>query len=676
MAFGKQGDGDRLSLLRALAGIEGVYVPQVHNGSVPVRRRIIRDLDTAFYPVRPVVPYTSVVHDRIAIEVSRGCTKGCRFCQAGMVYRPRRDRSPGRVLSIAGEALRNTGYEEVSLTSLSTGDYPHLLPLVHEFNRRFAPSRVALSLPSLRVASVNQDVLREIRTVRKTGFTMAPEAATERLRCVINKDFSDDDYERALTSLFAEGWLNLKLYFMIGLPTETEEDRAEIPRMVMRALRIARKATGKFVSINVTVSPFVPKPHTPFQWFGQIPVDEMRRISSSLRTALNKKQFAFKGHREEMSMLEAMVARGDERISLLIEEAWRGGCRLDGWSDHFDYDAWRSAMDRTGIDGFHYAQREFGPDDPLPWDFVDVGVQRSFLLGERERALSVDKTPDCRENCLACGLDCGPVEPGTAEVPHAEVVPPGLKLPGDGSRTVRVRVRFSKTGRLAYLSHLELMVAILRALRRTGVPLDFSRGFNPKPKVSFGPPLPVGVAGEREYFDMEVFPPLDLKFFSEVISQTLPEGIGMHDMVFISSREDSLDRFISRYAYRVSAADGTGEGRDLTVAAFPFIALRDGKSTDISGCVEDVSPLGLPVAEAAEVMCDGGGRHGFFTGKACTANEEAVTSGTFRLVLRDQEHMKVRLGEIIQAVFAAPMEEMVITRTALYGWKNGWIEPL
>ncbi|MCK7502831.1 MAG: hypothetical protein MZV70_01185 [Desulfobacterales bacterium] len=284
------------------------------------------------------------------------------------------------MLSIAGEALRNTGYEEVSLTSLSTGDYPYLLPLVHEFNRRFAPARVALSLPSLRVASVNQDVLREIRTVRKTGFTMAPEAATERLRSVINKDFSDDDYERALTALFAEGWLNLKLYFMIGLPTETEEDRAEIPRMVMRALRIARKATGKFVTINVTVSPFVPKPHT-FQWFGQIPVGEMRRISSSLRTALNKKQFVFKGHREEMSMLEAMVARGDERISLLIEEAWRGGCRLDGWSDHFDYDAWRSAMDRTGIDGFHYAQREFGPDDPLPWDFVDVGVQRSFLLG-------------------------------------------------------------------------------------------------------------------------------------------------------------------------------------------------------------------------------------------------------------------------------------------------------
>ena len=272
------GDSHKESLLKALSGIEGVYVPILNRSdnlnSSFVKRRFIASLDNAPYPDKPIVPYTSIVHDRINIEVSRGCPMGCRFCQAGMIYRPVRERSPQKALELAEKALKNTGYEEVSFTSLSAGDYSCLLQLTQEFNNRFAKDNISLSLPSLRVAAVNRDLIREIRTVRKTGFTIAPEAGTDRLRKVINKDFSEEDYENSLTVLFDEGWLNLKLYFMVGLPTETDEDIDGIIHMALKAQKTARKYSKRRVNINIGVSPFVPKAHTPFQWYGQLPAEE------------------------------------------------------------------------------------------------------------------------------------------------------------------------------------------------------------------------------------------------------------------------------------------------------------------------------------------------------------------------------------------------------------------
>ncbi|MEW6740017.1 MAG: TIGR03960 family B12-binding radical SAM protein [Nitrospirota bacterium] len=647
------GDRKRETILKEISKLEGFFVPSIHKSESSVKRRFVSSLDNAPYPVKPVLPYASIVHDRINIEVSRGCTMGCRFCQAGMIYRPLRERSPENVLRIAEESLINTGYDEASFTSLSAGDYSHLLGVIRECNRRFGESKIAISLPSLRVGAVNQDVLKEIKSIRKTGFTMAPEAATERLRSVINKDFSDDDYENALKALFNEGWLSLKLYFMIGLPTETDEDIEAIRDMAMKALHMAKKNTGRFVNISITVSPFVPKPHTPFQWYGQIGLDEIKRKQKYLKDVLSSKKFKYKGHDEHMSFLEAVFARGDEKLSLLIEKAWESGCRLDGWSEMFDLNKWLDAMDKTGVDGSFYAQRGFGKDESLPWDNIDTGIKKSFLYKEYERALTEERTQDCRRVCTACGLKCREFgESGNRSVCELNLssehqpIYPSAHSPIHHQK-IRVRIQFSKAGKLRYLSHLELVTAILRGLRRASVPFDFSKGFHPSPKVSFGPPLSVGVAGEREYFDMEVFTPFDIEFYIKELNATMPAvddgGIRINKMKVIPIDAPSLNSFIKRYEYRVK---GQGLWVMGNLKPAPIIVKRDGKDVDISSCIEDVQTF--------------------------EESNELVT----RLVLRDSDNIKVRIGEIAEAIFGMSMNELEITRTALYGWNNEWVEPL
>ncbi|MCI0468818.1 MAG: TIGR03960 family B12-binding radical SAM protein, partial [Nitrospirae bacterium] len=450
-------DGKRGSFLKEISRLEGLYVPSVHK-TERIKRRFVYDLNKSFYPTKPVVPYTSIVHDRINIEVSRGCDRGCRFCQAGMIYRPLRERSPEVVLGIAEESLRNTGYSEVSLTSLSAGDYSCLLPVVREFNKRFSRSRTALSLPSLRVGAVNQEVIREIKSVRKTGFTMAPEAATERLRNVINKDFSDEDYEKALNALFSEGWQNLKLYFMIGLPSEREEDIEAIPHMALKALKTAKKKTSRFVNISATISPFIPKSHTSFQWIGQLKMEEIQKRLAYLRERLSSKKIKFKGHNSEMSLIEAVFARGDEGLSVLLEEAWKSGCRLDGWSEVFNFKGWLDSMERTGIDGYAYAERAIGFGERLPWDNIDTGIKKEFMLMEYEQALRHEISPACSEKCSVCGLKCGPDfgAQGAKDI-IAESIPFGSEIRIQSPVIIKIRVQFSKTGMLRYLSHLELV---------------------------------------------------------------------------------------------------------------------------------------------------------------------------------------------------------------------------
>ena len=696
------GDGKRESVLREIAKLKGFYVPSVHVQGSCIKRRFVADLNGAAYPVKPVVPYASIVHDRVNIEVSRGCPMGCRFCQAGMIYRPLRERSPERVLQLAGESLKNTGYDEVSFTSLSAGDYSHLPHVVREFNRRFGSSKIALSLPSLRVAAVNQEILREIRTIRKTGFTMAPEAATDRLRSVINKDFGNDDYDRALRALFEEGWLNLKLYFMIGLPTERDEDIEAIREMALSALRTAKKNTGRFVNISITVSPFVPKSHTPFQWHGQVGFDEMKRKLRYLKEALSSKKFKYKGHNEETSLLEAVFARGDAKLSGLIETAWQSGCRLDGWSEMFDFTKWLAAMDKTGLDGMSCAQRSFGKDEELPWDMIDIGVKKEFLYKEYEQSVSEKRTPDCRKSCTACGLQCNKdsnesaVTSNPKDSNELQVTSNKLKAKGKDSSLVtrysspssdsslvtdkvtynpspgkvRVRVQFSKAGRLRYLSHLELVSAVIKGLRRADVPFDISQGFHPSPKISFCPPLSVGVGGEKEFFDMEVFTPFDIEFYGKKLHHAMPEGIGIAKMSVIPVNEPSLSNFIKRYEYRVTGlnaearksgspeeeqgAEAQQEGQPPAFPQFrpgdPLIVQREGKDVDISPCIEKVEPVNSP--------------------------EGSTGDRGFVLTLKDHDDIKVRIGEIAGALFGTGIAELDVTRTAVYGWKGEWREPL
>lgn len=669
-----EGDERRETLLREIGALDGFYVPLIHGPGHRIRRQFIDDLDAAAYPVKPVVPYNSIVHDRISIEVSRGCPMGCRFCQAGMIYRPLRERSPETVLRIAGESLGNTGYDEVSLTSLSAGDYTCLLPVIKEFNRKFGGARIALSLPSLRVKAIDRSVLKEIRSVRKTGFTIAPEAATERLRSVINKDFTDDDYERALKALFEEGWHTLKLYFMAGLPTERDEDIEAIGAMAGAALKVAKKNTGKFVNIGVTVSPFVPKAHTPFQWHGQISLDEMRRKLRYLKESLNGRKLKFKGHDERMSFLEAVFARGDENLSQLIEKAWGAGCRLDGWSEHFNFSAWSDAMDKTGIDGAAYAERSFGRDERLPWDTIDIGIKKDFLYKEYEQASSEVRTPGCRETCMHCGLQCGG-DPGklrTGETVNRRIgdddlekssSSPAPRFPDSPIPKIRVRVQFSKMGRLRYLSHLELATAVVRGLRRAGVLFDFSKGFHPVPRIAFGPSLSVGVAGVREYFDMEVFSPFDIEFYHGEINRSMPEEIRISRMALIPHKELSLSTFITRYAYTIKGvrAEALSDARATAFMEASFsaadcrerpslIVRRDDREVDIAPCIERLALEG----EAGD---DSGNRD-------------------IRLILTDKDPIKARIGEVAEALFGGSFREMDIIRTALYGWKNGWVEPL
>jgi radical SAM family uncharacterized protein/radical SAM-linked protein len=652
--------GTREDMLRAISKIEGFYVPHIHGKSSIIKRRFVADLDSVPFPEKPIVPFTSIVHDRVNIEVARGCTMGCRFCQAGITYRPLRERSTQNVMKLARNTLANTGYDEISFTSLSTGDYSGLLPLIKEFNCTFKDSRTAVSLPSLRVGSVSREVLKEIRSVRKTGFTMAPEAATDRLRCVINKDFTEEDYERALTSLFEEGWLTLKLYFMIGLPTEREEDIIAINEMAMKALRISKRNSGKFVNINITVSPFIPKPHTPFQWYGQISLDEMQRKLSYLRKSINSKKFKYKGHNEHMSFLEAIFARGDERLADLIEEAWRSGCVLDGWSEFFDYNKWLAAMEKTGIDGAAYAERTFGKDDVLPWDNIDTGISKEFLYREYTNAVAEKITPSCKKVCSACGLECKENSPASGGVSCFTDVAKNDNRNQNQVAKLRVRAEFSETGMMRYLSHLELITAVTRALRRAGAPVDYTKGFHPKPSISFGPPLNVGIEGVAEYFDMEVFVPFDVQLYRTLLNSTLPDGIRIKELRIVPVSDPSLTGFIKRYKYIVghrASSDADLPAAPSFVPGENIIVLREGKELDISPCVESVDHLDPRDAEVAALLG--------------TDMDRA-----WSMVLQETENVRVRIGEITLALFGIKMEDMTIVRTEMTGYQDGWRKPL
>ncbi len=645
----EEGTPDRLKLLQALSGIEGVYVPALGKDRI-IKRRFIDSLDDAVFPIRPIVPFTGIVHDRVNIEISRGCTLGCRFCQAGMTYRPVRERSPDTVLRLAEESLKQTGHDAISFTSLSSGDYSCLQYLMSEFNKKYFDKNISISLPSLRVATVNREMLREIKAVRKTGFTMAPEAGTERLRAVINKDFSEDMYVRALEDLFTEGWRNLKLYFMTGLPTETENDITAIPEMVRQALGISKRLTGRHVTLSVGISSFIPKPHTPFQWFGQNSIDLLREKNSYLRKEFLRKGVKFKGHNEYMSLLEAVFARGDEGLSDLIEAAWSFGCRLDAWTEAFDFEKWQRAMEKTGIDAADLAMREFSQSTVLPWDNINTGVSREFLWREYRHALSGKVTVDCRKHCHVCGLDCKTEtdkQKETAKDMAGATLSPLRGSTNAGKEksvqepSVKVRLAYSKTGMTRYLSHLELVTALVRAMRRADFPLKYSEGFHPSPRISFGPALRVGVAGLREYLDVEVLLPFEPEAYLGRLNDTLPEGIHAKGMRKLLQKEKSLDSFIIKYIYQI----------------------RTGKQPDIEQFMD-----------RKEVLAER--KQGMVNVREMVEGIVRVEDGIFHLTVCDKGEKKARLDEILPEIFSLPVEDLDITRIAMYGFDGDWIEPL
>ena len=403
--------------------LEGFYVPSLYTPEygedgklsafrpnregVPakVRKRIIEDLDHVYFPESSPVPYLDVVHDRVMLEVFRGCIRGCRFCQAGMVYRPYRDKSPENLDACARASVANTGYSEISLTSLSISDYPRLPELIDKLLSWTEPKRVGLSLPSQRIDAFYEELMTKVMSVRKSGLTFAPEAGTQRLRDVINKNITEEEILSACGKAFDGGRNTLKLYFMNGLPTETDEDVKGIALLAQKIVDLfySVKRSGRSVGVTVSVSCFVPKPFTPFQWDAQDSLEELERKQMLLRGEIRSRKIDYKYHDARVSRLEAVFAKGDRRLGEALAEAVRRGQRFDAWDEYFDYDRWMDIFDACGIDPAFYANRQLSEDELLPWDFIDIGVTRQFLLHEREKSRRGETTPDCRTKCSGCG---------------------------------------------------------------------------------------------------------------------------------------------------------------------------------------------------------------------------------------------------------------------------------
>ena len=422
----KKGELSKREMLFQASQLQGVYVPGFYEVSyhadgtiaefaptsagVPerIKKRIIRDMDKVYYPTKPMVPYIQIVHDRITQEIFRGCIRGCRFCQAGFVYRPGRDKSKETVIKQIEQSLAATGYDEVSLVSLSSMDYLACEEVVNYVMEQHAKDKISVALPSLRMDGFSIDIARKIQQVRKTGLTFAPEAGSERMRRVINKGITEEDIKKTALEVFGSGWGRIKLYFMMGLPYEEEKDVLEILTVAQKVLdcyyAVAKEKRNKNVTVAVSVACFVPKPHTPFQWQAQNMIEEFQKKQRLLKLQKTNRKITLSTHEPYLSALEGVFALGDRRLGKVLEEAVKNGCIFDGWDEVFAYEKWVDAFQKAKIDPAFYANRQKGYEEKLPWDFIDVGVEKAFLIQENEKAKQAQTTPNCRLQCSACGI--------------------------------------------------------------------------------------------------------------------------------------------------------------------------------------------------------------------------------------------------------------------------------
>lgn len=426
-AIWKDTDGSRLDFLESIVNIKGIYVPSFYEVSYNedltiknrkplkniypevIEKRFIENLDECYYPLKMIVPLTEIVHDRVILETFRGCTRGCRFCQAGMIYRPIREKSTETLLENAEALVKNTGYNEISLSSLSICDYSDIKNLIYRAMDRFEDRKIGISLPSIRIDSFSVDLINEIQKVRKTGLTLAPEAGSQRMRDVINKGVTEEDLMNSTRSAFEHGWSSIKLYYMIGLPFETLEDIEGIAilseKVVGNYFTLPKDKRKSGLNISVSASSFVPKPFTPFQWESQDSIDVLREKQRYLKSKIKSKAINYSWHESYVSFLEGVFSRGDRRLSKVLISAWEKGCKFDGWNEYFKFDSWMEAFKENNLDPEFYNYRKRNTDEILPWDFVNIGVTKDYLISELNKAKEEILTPDCRNGCTGCGLN-------------------------------------------------------------------------------------------------------------------------------------------------------------------------------------------------------------------------------------------------------------------------------
>ena len=717
LAASRAAGEDRAARLARLRALDGTWWP---GAATPVRSRVVRDLN-AYPPPRQIVPVIEPVHDRVALEVMRGCVRGCRFCQAGMITRPVRERDTAALVAAAREGLEQSGHGEVSLLSLSSGDYSGLGEVVAGIQDALAGDRANLVLPSLRVDSVDEGLYERISSERPASFTFAPEAGSARLRDVINKNITDDDIVTTTGQALRSGVKNVKLYFMIGLPTETDEDLEDLARLVGRVVGQAPRGGAQ---VHVSLSPFSPKAHTTFQWAGQIPRAEIERRNRLVADRLRRYKLKLSLRDAETSFLEGLLGLGDGRVADVLERAWGLGARFDGWSEHLRIATWEQALAECGVDADAYlAPRD--PDAPLPWDAVDVGVDKEFLKRDWRRAVAARTLADCRLEgpCYDCTSCSGDLQHVFASLAALEGAPPrrGPAIPSHGRGTTRLaddplprftppppadpapgpefdprnadprdparedprwggwrqqaagkcwyRVQYAKTGDAVFLGHLDFQRQLHLALRRSRLPVAHSKGYHPHPMLKFGPPLPVGVAGERECLDIAF--EHQVPGWTERLNRELPAGLGFGPAVAIGAQTPpSIDQAVSRFDYRVrlpGAHEGgpTVEAVEAAVDAFlaspSRLVVRRRPKGDIQ-----IDARALVPAGGLEVVRDGGQESG---------------PGLRVDLLRSESGAGLPVHEFLACLFGPALPEpgsCVVTRSGYKGLHpdGRWLSPL
>ena len=680
----------KADVLHALAGVEGVYVPSLYDvrraghGSfeisahgdapLPVRRRIVPVLRPEDFPERPLVAMTEATQDRLTVEVLRGCTQGCRFCQAGYYYRPVRERTPEDIIELSQKGVDSGGWDEIGLLSLSTADHSRIEELVTRLAHTFRGQGVTLSLPSLRADTFSVRLAESAGVLGKSGFTFAPETGTERLRKVINKNLTDDNLIEAVRAVHEKGVNTVKLYFMVGLPTETEED---LEGIVSLCNRVA--AVGKRLKVNASIGCFVPKPFTPFQWVPFAGVEALHEKIGYLKRTLRNRSVDLRWQDPEVSWLEAVLSRGDRATGRAIIEAWQRGARFDGWGETFDPALWRASFEAVEVDA-NEALGKRPVEQTLPWDMLHMGVTRRYLEREYERSRRGETTPDCRTGgCNACGIPGAPddlvlvkdVAPHQTE-PEVSPPEPATRISqaeaGSMTSTGLFRVAYCVEGPFRFLGHGDMMRLIHRALQVADIPVAMSQGFRPRPKVSFGPPLPSGVTSDAEYMDIHLN--ADVDDLVDLINESLPEELRIVGVQRVEGKTESLSSLAHSAEYRMTIPHAVLAEEKLEAMlvdfgakeTFPVTRVQKGKerTVDLTKAMRGAATHSGDEATDLNAILKLSDEEGN------TANPKLVLSELLGLSAEEAAYVKVRRVEFYTESMV-PVSALFTTRTRSKG---------